>query len=130
MDTILKSQAIEGCSLAAYARRLRERTMADYSSTFRKLQSHLGTDPPVAEITAGQIRSFLVAQRHLSNKTVLNYRTGPSVPRKGSVPAPSTKRPQRASRAIPMRPSLPSSRLSVSHFHACRKPIQDEQPEQ
>ena len=54
MDTILLSQAIEGYSLAAYARRLSKRTMADCSDTFRKLQSHLGTDPPIAEITAAE----------------------------------------------------------------------------
>ena len=76
MDCILLSQAIEGYSLAAYARRLSKHTMADYNNTFRKLQSHLGTDPPIAEITADQIRAFLAAQGHLSKKTVLNYHTG------------------------------------------------------
>jgi integrase/recombinase XerD len=38
-------------------------------------QSFLGTDPPIASITADQVRAFL-ASLNLSNKTILNYHTG------------------------------------------------------
>jgi len=70
------SQAVEGFTLAAHARRLSKRTIADYSNTFRKLQKHLGADAPIGEITVAQVRGFLAAQRHLSKKTVRNYHTG------------------------------------------------------
>jgi integrase len=75
MDSITFSQAIEGYSLAAHARRLSRRTLADYSNTYRKLHRHLG-DLPIAIITVVQIRDFMAAQPHLSKKTLLNYHTG------------------------------------------------------
>jgi len=73
---ITLSLAVEGFTLAAHARRLSKRTVADYSNTFRKLQKHLGTDPAIAQITVAQIRGFMAAQRHLSKKTLRNYHTG------------------------------------------------------
>ncbi len=76
MDRISFSQAVEGYSLAAHARRLCPHTLADYNNTFRKLLKHLGDDRPVAEIGREVIRGFLAAQGHLSKKTVLNYHTG------------------------------------------------------
>jgi len=75
MDSITFSQAIEGYSLAAHARRLSPRTLADYSNTYRKLHKHLG-DRPIAMITVVQIRRFMAAQPHLSKKTLLNYHAG------------------------------------------------------
>lgn len=69
------SQALEGYELAAHARRLSPRTLCDYWNTFNKFQAHLNSDPPIAEITAGRIRSFLAAHDTLSAKTILNYHT-------------------------------------------------------
>lgn len=73
---ITLSQAIQGYELAAYARRLSERTLADYRTTFGKLSEWLGDDPPLADITADDIRGFLRSQHELSAKTLLNYHTG------------------------------------------------------
>ena len=42
---ITLSLAVEGFTLAAHARCLSKRTVADYSNTFRKLQKHLGMGP-------------------------------------------------------------------------------------
>ena len=70
------SQAIEGYELAAYARRLSKRTLADYGNTFRKLFLYLGEDPPIGEITRGQLQGFLAAQDSVGAKTLLNYHTG------------------------------------------------------
>jgi site-specific recombinase XerD len=75
MDSITFSQAIEGYSLAAHARRLSPRTLADYSNTYRKLHKHLD-DRPIAMIAVVQIRTFMAAHPHLSKKTLLNYHTG------------------------------------------------------
>lgn len=71
------SQALEGYFLHAEARRLSPHTIADYANTFRKFQDFLNDDdPPLAEITADQVRRFLAAQDHLSKKTLLNYHIG------------------------------------------------------
>ena len=70
------SQALEGYSLYADARRLSLHTIADYTNTFRKFQAFLGDDPPIVSITADQIRAFFASLDHLSKKTILNYHTG------------------------------------------------------
>ena len=44
MDQITLSQAIDGYTIAANARRLSTHTLADYSTTFRKLAQYLKTD--------------------------------------------------------------------------------------
>lgn len=70
------SQVIEGYNLAAQARALSSHTIRDYNNTFNKFRQHLGSDPTFATLTKKQIRQFLAAQTHLSNKTLLNYHTG------------------------------------------------------
>jgi hypothetical protein len=50
--------------------------LADYSTTFRKLAQHLEGAPPIASITANQVREFLAAQRGISKKTLLNMHVG------------------------------------------------------
>jgi integrase/recombinase XerD len=65
MDQITLSQAIDGYTIAANARRLSAHTLADYSTTFRKLAQYLKTDP-LASITTYQVRRFLAAQRDIS----------------------------------------------------------------
>lgn len=75
MDSITLTQAIEGYSLAAHARRLSPRTLADYSNTYRKLHKHLG-DRPIAMITVVQIRRLMAAHPHLSTKTLLDHHAG------------------------------------------------------
>jgi site-specific recombinase XerD len=73
---ITLSQAIEGYTLAAHARRLSPHTLADYDNTFRKLETYLGRDPPLATITTDQIRQFLGSLNGLSAKTLANHRVG------------------------------------------------------
>jgi site-specific recombinase XerD len=70
---ITLSQALEGYFLAAYARRLSQHTIADYSRAFSKLEHFLATDPPLASITASDIRAFQNSLSHLSDKSVLNH---------------------------------------------------------
>ena len=70
------SAALEGYFIAAHARRLSPATLADYDNTFRKLEQFLGRDPPLADITAGDVTAFLSSLDHLSAKTLLNYHTG------------------------------------------------------
>ncbi len=70
------SQVIDGYNLAAQARALSVHTIRDYNTTFNKFKNHLGSDPYFSTITKKQIRQFLAAQTHLSNKTLLNYHTG------------------------------------------------------
>jgi len=65
-----------GYLIAAHARRLSSHTLADYSTTFRKLAQHLKTDPPIASITVNQVRAFLAARRGISKKTLLNMHVG------------------------------------------------------
>jgi site-specific recombinase XerD len=55
---ITLSQAIEGFFLEKRAAQLSIHTLSDYSNALRKLQAYLG-DPPLDQITAGQIRDFL-----------------------------------------------------------------------
>jgi integrase/recombinase XerD len=76
MDRITFSQAIEGYTLYAQARRLSTHTLADYMNTYRKLQIYLDRDPFIAEITTDQVRGFLASQTRVSDKTLLNYHTG------------------------------------------------------
>jgi integrase/recombinase XerD len=76
MMSISLLQAIEGFELAGHARRLSKHTLADYANTFRKLLDFLDADPPIAEISVGQLRSFFAAQDSVSAKTLLNYHTG------------------------------------------------------
>ena len=64
------SQAIEGYELAAYARRLSKRTLADYNNTFSKLMVYLGEDPPIGEITRLLLQEFLAAQDSAGAKTI------------------------------------------------------------
>jgi integrase/recombinase XerD len=70
------SQAIEGYFIAAHARRLSPHTLSDYDTTFRRFEAFLAEDPPLATITAEDVRSFLNSLDGLSDKTVLNYHTG------------------------------------------------------
>ena len=69
------TKAVEGYLLAVSARHLSEHTIKDYLNTFRKLSVYLRYDPPIAEITPGQIQNFLAGQT-VSKKTVSNYHVG------------------------------------------------------
>jgi site-specific recombinase XerD len=84
------SQAIEGFLLEKEAQRLSPHTIADYRNAFRKLQSFLGDDPLIDDITAGQIRQCLAglgtepqpmggaaprSPKPLSKKTIYNIHT-------------------------------------------------------
>lgn len=69
------SRAIEGYFIAAHARRLSPHTLRDYDNTFRKFETFLGRDPPLADITPGHIRAFLQHHTNLSAKTLRNYHT-------------------------------------------------------
>ena len=75
-NRISLSRAIDGYFIAAHARRLSSHTLQDYDTTFRKFQQFLGQDPPLASITAAEIRAFLNSLEGLSAKTLLNYHTG------------------------------------------------------
>jgi site-specific recombinase XerD len=70
------SQAIDGYLLASGARHLSPHTIADYKNTFNKFLFYLDQDPPIAEITAQQIGSFLASRDGLTKKTILNYHVG------------------------------------------------------
>jgi integrase/recombinase XerD len=70
------SQAIEGYFIAAQARRLSPHTLKDYDNTFRRFESFIGSDPPLANIGTADIRVFLNSLDGLSAKTLLNYHTG------------------------------------------------------
>jgi integrase/recombinase XerD len=72
---ITLSQAMEGYAIAAHARRLSPATLADYDNAFRKFETFLGRDPPLADITADDVRAFLGSLTHLSAKTLLNHHT-------------------------------------------------------
>ena len=69
------SKAIEGYFLAAYARRLSENTIHDYSNTFRKFREFLVEDYAIEDITPNHIRMFLASQ-DVSKKSLLNYHIG------------------------------------------------------
>lgn len=87
---ITLAQAIDGYLLDAAARQLSPHTIADYTNSFRKLQAYLGKDPPIAGITADQLRAFLAdlsaprapagvaarPARPLSKKQIRNIHTG------------------------------------------------------
>jgi site-specific recombinase XerD len=57
------SQALEGFFIAAHSRRLSPGTLADYDNTFRRFETFLSRDPPLAGITAGDVRAFLSSLR-------------------------------------------------------------------
>ena len=58
MKPITLSQAIARYTAEARADRLSEHTLADYNNAFRKLQAHLGGDPPLASITVDHLLAF------------------------------------------------------------------------
>jgi site-specific recombinase XerD len=76
MDKITLSAAIIGYTIAAQARRLSPHTIADYTSTFRKLRRYLASDPLIAFITPAGILAFINAQNGISKKTTLNIYVG------------------------------------------------------
>jgi len=90
MVQLTLSQCIEGFLLDKRAQRLSPHTIADYNNAYRKLRAWLDADPPLASITADQVRAFLAElgtvpqpmpgvaarpPRPLSKKTVLNIHT-------------------------------------------------------
>lgn len=90
MVRLTLSQSIDGFLLEKRAQHLSPHTIADYTNAFRKLQTWLQADPPLADITGDQVRRFLaelgtvpqpmpgIARRQprpLSKKTVLNIHT-------------------------------------------------------
>lgn len=70
------SAVIEGYIMSLGARRLSQHTIDDYSRTLHKFAGFLVTDPAVQEITAQHVELFLASQKHLSNKSLLNYYVG------------------------------------------------------
>jgi integrase/recombinase XerD len=91
MKNLSLSQVVAGFALELEARRLSPSTIADYSRTLRRLQAFFPDDPPFAQITAEDLRRFMVelastpqvqggaasvAPILLSNKSLLNIHTG------------------------------------------------------
>jgi len=72
---ITLSQVVQGYLLAAAGRRLSQRTIDDYSNTFRLLAEYLPSDMPFTEITREHINYFL-ANHPVSKKTIFNYHIG------------------------------------------------------
>src|SRR3990167_1914466 len=58
-NNISLSEAIAGYELAAQARRLSDKTIADYQNTFNKFTLFLDEDPSLDEITPDDVRRFL-----------------------------------------------------------------------
>lgn len=75
MNALTFDQAVLGYELHAAARRLSDRTLSDYRTTFKKFRAHLGRDLPIESITTEHIQRFLAAQT-VSKKTIKNYHTG------------------------------------------------------
>lgn len=73
--SITFSQALDGWTLAAQARRLSPNTLADYANSFRKFQAFLRSDPDMRSITAEEIERFMASLNGLSDKTLLNVHT-------------------------------------------------------
>lgn len=92
MKNLTFSQAVGGFMLACDAEHLSPHTISDYAVSLRRFGAFLDGDPPLAEITADQVRTFLAGLRKpqprdlgavknvpakpLSGKTILNYHTG------------------------------------------------------
>ena len=74
-NQITFSQAVEGYMLSVRAGHLSAHTVKDYLTTYRKFESFLVDDLPIAEIKPEHIRAFL-AEQTVSKKTILNYHVG------------------------------------------------------
>lgn len=70
------SSAIQGFTLELRALRRSPFTIKDYSNTLKKLTVFIGADTLIDQITHRDILVFLEAQKHVSNKTLLNYHIG------------------------------------------------------
>lgn len=70
--SVTLSQAIEGYTIHAHARRLSVNTVESYEWAFRRLESVVGPDRPLAAITTKEIRAFIAGLSDLSNKSVVN----------------------------------------------------------
>ena len=75
LQDISLSQAIEGYFIAAHARRLSPGTLSLYDLMFRRLEAHLGTDPPLREISPADIRQFLNGLNGLSAGSLTTVHT-------------------------------------------------------
>jgi integrase/recombinase XerD len=73
--SITFSQALEGWTIAAQARRLSVNTLADYANSFRRFQAFLRDDPDIRSIDAAKITRFMSSLGGLSDKTALNIHT-------------------------------------------------------
>ena len=51
-------------------------TLADYRTTFKKLQAFLSCDPTISSIEADTVRDFFNSVTGITNKTKLNYHAG------------------------------------------------------
>ncbi|MGV0974483.1 MAG: tyrosine-type recombinase/integrase [Azonexus sp.] len=69
------SQAIDGWTIAANARRLSVNTLNDYGYTFRRFQAFFTGDPEFTSITPKTIEKFMSGLDGLSDKTALNIHT-------------------------------------------------------
>ena len=70
--SVTLSQAIVGYTIHAHARRLSVNTVESYEWAFRRLESVVGPDRPLAAITTKEIRAFIAGLSDLSNKSVVN----------------------------------------------------------
>lgn len=73
MLQITLSQAVEGYTLHAHARRLSQHTIDDYLVAYKKLINHLGPDTLIASVTTDHLTTWLSTLTTLSAKTVLNH---------------------------------------------------------
>jgi hypothetical protein len=69
-------QAVEGYFIAANAHHLAPGTLANCDNTFHRFETWLDDNPPLADITPTQIRTFLGSLNGLSAKTVANNHVG------------------------------------------------------
>src|SRR5512139_2254747 len=74
-NSITFSQAVDGWTIAAQARRLSPNTLADYANSFRRFQAFLRGDPDLRSIDAGAVERFMAGLDGLSDKTALNIHT-------------------------------------------------------
>jgi len=55
---------------------LSPQTLSGFNWALRKLEAHLGSDTPLASITATQVRDFLNSLSTLTNKSLVHVRAG------------------------------------------------------
>ena len=74
--SFLFSKVIDGYVMSLGARHLSQHTIDDYSRTLHRFRDFLEEDLPIDQITTRHVESFLAAQTHLANKSLLNHYIG------------------------------------------------------